>query len=410
MTFMRFGISILLVVVVAACSQLPNPTNATLEAQITETVKLTASDETFGFGISVAVDGDWMVVGAYATTGPTGNYRQGAAYLYQKDETGGWQFTKRLSASDGTESDYFGSSVAISGNTVVVGASGDENYTGTAYIFERNQGGLDQWGEVKKLARDYQSFAFFGRSVAISGDIIIIGSPTIGAAYLFRRNAGGPNNWGQFRTLLGNNDGFGLAVAMSGNTVIVGAYRNDGANPDSNQGAAYLFEREQGGPNAWGQVKKLTASDGVANGYFGWSVALTNSMVVVGARGAEGIGGSAYLFERNQGGLNNWGEVKKFLARDQGRYDQFGSSVAIRGNTVVVGAQNNRTIYGRGSAYLFKRNYGGVNTWGQFRRLVASDGTDVDAFYSVAIGSDTVFVGASGYFQDTQGAVYLFAD
>jgi FG-GAP repeat len=418
MTLVRFGIFILLVVVVAACSQLPNPTDATLEAQITESGKLTASDA-LGFGGSVAIDGDWMVVGASETRGPTGNYGQGAAYVYQKDETGGWQFVKKLAASNVTAFDYdhFGESVAINGDTIVIGAQGDEDYNGAAYIFERDQGGLNQWGKVKKLVHDDVGvIANFGSAVAISGDTIIVGVATVQRVSLFKRNAGGLNNWGRVRTFgasdAANGDSFGVSLAISGNTVVVGAYEDDvGAN--RRQGSAYLFARDQGGPNAWGEVKKLIASDGAKYDYFGWSVAISGSMVVIGAPafrgGTNNNGGSAYLFERNQGGTNTWGEVKKFLARDRGRTDRFGFSVAIRDSTVVVGAPINKTIYGRGSAYLFQRNYGGLNTWGQFRRLVASDGrlnTYLGA--SVAVSSDTVFVGAT--YNSDQGALYLFDD
>ena len=153
--------------------------------------------------------------------------------------------------------------------------------------------------EVKKLtASAAQADARFGRSVAVSGDSAIVGAPQpgigengpAGAAYLFERNQGGPDNWGEVTTLTASdaqfNDVFGFSVAISGDTAIVGAFR---------QGAAYIFERNQGGPGNWGEVTKLTASDGQFNDIFGFSVAISGDSAIVGApqEDAGGVGFSA---------------------------------------------------------------------------------------------------------------------
>ena len=422
--YQRSSLFIILIFILAACSQ--NPTSVGLDPQLFETQKLTTSDARY-FDDEIAVDGDWMVMGASLTDGPTGNYQQGAAYLYQKGGTGTWLFVKRLFASDGADNDRFGNSVAISGNTIVVGAYVDDisNNTnqGSAYIFERNQGGVNNWGEVKKLvASDGADGDLFGWSVAISGNTVVVGvlwddigtNGQQGSAYIFSRNRGGSNAWGRVKKLVASDgtdfDYFGRSVAISGNIVVVGAIGDDnGTNIE--QGSTYLYERNQGGTNAWGEVKKLLASDRSYTYRFGNSVAISGDTVVVGAyANAEPneFQGSAYLYKRDQGGTNTWGEVKKLVASDGASTDWFGSSVAISGNTVVVGAKYNRTIYGQGSAYLFKRDYGGVNTWGQFRRLVASDGTLRQYLgSSVAITNDTVFVWAPGP-NTEQGALYLF--
>lgn len=429
MKLVRFGIFIILMLGVAACSQLPDPTDLTLEAQLREKQKLTvsAAQNYQNYGNSVAVDGDFMVVGAYAYDIGSQAY-QAAAYLYQKDVTGNWQFVKKLVASDGAESDDFGWSVAISGTTVVVGAPADDSDTntdqGSAYIFERDQGGTNAWGEVKKLvASDGAEGDSFGFSVAISGNTVVavasgddIGiHADQGSAYIFSRNRGGTNAWGRVKKLLASDgadsDYFGHSVAISGNTVVVGnAFDDIGTNGD--QGSAYIFERDQGGTNTWGEVKKLVASDGAAINWFGLSVTISGNTVVIGAPINNGNNGSAYIFERHQGGTNTWGEVKKLVASDGVVGDSFGWSVAISGNTVVVGVPGRGK--GRGRAYLYKRDIGGLNNWGQSKMLFASDRANYDTNgHAVAVSGNTIVVGAPGDDIDTnidQGSVYIFND
>jgi hypothetical protein len=129
------------------------------------------------------------------------------------------------------------------------------------------------------------------------------------------------------------NDRFGYSVAINGDTVVVGAY-----SKNSSTGAAYIFERNQGGAENWGQAQKLTANDAAVNDQFGWSVAIDVDTVVVGAWFKNSNTGAAYIFERNQGGAQNWGQVQKLTASDAAGGDDFGSSVAINAETVVIGA------------------------------------------------------------------------
>ena len=214
--------------------------------------------------------------------------------------------TKKLTASDAAANDRFGQSVATNGDTVVIGASSKNSNTGAAYIFERNQGGAENWGQVQKLtASDAAVNDQFGRSVAIDGDTVVVGASAknlfTGAAYIFERNQGGAENWGQVQKLTASDaaafDNFGWSVAINGDTVVVGAW-----GKNSNTGAAYIFERNQGGAEHWGQVQKLTASDAVVR-QFGYSVSINGDTVVVGAHDT----GAAYIFERNQGGAEPWG-------------------------------------------------------------------------------------------------------
>src|SRR5437660_2404787 len=267
-----------------------------------------------------------------------------AIYPVQIDPT----FTQaaELSASDGAAGDQFGFSVGISGDTVVVGAqraaAGANTQTGAAYIFERNQGGADTWGQVKKLiASDGVQGDSFG-AVGIDGDTVVVGAggknTSTGAAYIFERNQGGAENWGQVKKLTASDGagsdffGNGGAVGISGDTVVVGAFGHN-----SLTGAAYIFERNQGGAENWGQVKELAPIDN-AQDNFGFSVGISIDTIVIGARDANSQKGAAYIFERNQGGVESWGQVQELTASDAAQDDSFGSAARINGDTVVVGA------------------------------------------------------------------------
>ena len=403
-----------------------------------EVKKLTASDGTAEdqFGFSVAIWGDAVVVGAVLGDGG-GSTLQGAAYLFARNAGGAdiWGQVTKLTASDGAKSDWFGYSVAIWGDAVVVGApyadiNGKGNQ-GAAYLFARNAGGVaDSWGEVIKLtASDGAAGNYFGHSVAIWDDAIVVGTYGAdvadnimqGAAYLFARNAGGADSWGQVTRLTAAdgaaNDYFGFSVAIWGDAVVVGApYANIGGYPG--QGAAYVFARNAGGADNWGEVNRLTASDGAAWDYFGWSVAIWSDAALVGAYRAT-VGdnfeqGAAYLFARNAGGAEMWGQVKKLSPSDDASFEQFGWSVAIWSDAVVVGASAGDIggITDQGAAYLFARNAGGADNWGQVTKLTASDGAASDQFgSSVAIWGDALAVGAP--YADiggnaNQGAAYLF--
>lgn len=413
-------ISTVLGLLVLAALVLPGTTEASSFNQIK---KLLASDAAAGdqFGSSVALSGDTIVVGA--TFENAGGDRAGAAYVFQRDRGGAdnWGEVKKLTPSDLGPFDAFGENVAVSDDTIVVGSPGSAGL-GAAYVFERNAGGADNWGEVAKLtASDAESSDFFGRSVAISGDTLIAGAPAedsggieAGAAYVFERNAGGTNNWGEVRKLNASDadalDNFG-SVALSGDTVVVGA-SHEGANA----GAAYIFQRDHGGAGNWGEVKKLTASDAAPLDFFS-SVGLDGDTAVIGAHGNDASGsaaGAAYVFQRDHGGADNWGEVKKLAASDIEPFDHFGTSTAISGDTVLV-ATPFEGAGGpfAGALYVFERNAGGPENWGEIKKVIASDAAPDDGFGgNVAVSGDTAVVGASD--EDAggsaAGAAYVFQE
>ena len=395
-----------------------------------QAAKLTAYDaaDTDLLGGSVTISGTTVFVGASGKDGL--GHDRGAVYIFERNHggTGSWGLLKELTASDSTDDDIFSSSVAISGNTFVVGACWKNDAgleRGAAYVYERNQGGPNNWGEVQKLtASDAQDVDWFGCSVAISGDRIIVGAyyedgwgSNQGAAYIYGRDQGGLDNWGQVKKLTAsdaaNQDGFGRSVSISGDTIVVGAFAKNGTG--SLRGAAYIYERNQGGTSSWGQVKKLTAYDAADEDLFGLAVTIDGDTAVIGAPREDGTGsdrGATYIYERNQDGANNWGFVLKLTASDTADNDWFGDAVVISGDIVIVGADWKGINWStRGNVYIFDRNQGGVNSWGQVHKLRASDAGDGDFFgRSVAISGDSIVVGAlqEDGAGSNRGAAYVF--
>ncbi len=170
---------------------------------------------------------------------------------------------------------------------------------------------------------------------------------------------------------------FGESVAVSGNTAIVGAAFTLGPGGQCCAGAAYVFERVDATANAWHRTAKLTAADPTAVALFGFSVSINGDIAVIGAPGLGAPGNAAYVFARHQGGPNPWGQVAKLTTDDVDVGDSFGISVSISGDIVIVGAGEGFPT--RGSVYVFARNQGGMNAWGQVARLRASDGMPGDA-------------------------------
>ena len=304
----------------------------------------------------------------------------------------------KLIPGDGSEGDWFGYSVSISGDYAIVGADGGENNgisTGAAYIFKRDSD--TSWVEEQKLlASDGVEFDGFGISSSMSGDYVIISAPWkdnfMGASYIFKRDG---NTWSEEQKLLasdGNaNDEFGFAVSISGDYVIVGARMKD-----NKQGAAYIFKRDG---NTWTEEQKLLASDGDTLDQFGNSVSISGDYAIVGARMKDNRQGASYIFSRNN---TTWTEEQKLLASDAALDDRFGWSVSIAGNYAIVGATGDDN--NKGSAYIFKRD---GTTWTEEQKLLANDGNAEDWFGVVSISENYAIVGAQGD-DNWKGSVYIF--
>ncbi len=334
--------------------------------------KLVAPDAAMSdlFGLSVSVSGDVAVVGAYEDD--DAGTASGSAYVFARDAGGAdnWGFVKKLVAPDAAMGDLFGKSVSVSGGVAAIGAHLDQDAgggTGAAYVFHRDQGGADNWGFVKKLvAPDAAPDSLFGGAVSIDGDVAVVGAPLddsvaadSGSAYVFGRNVGGTDNWGFVKKLLAPDgaagDFFGGSVSVNGDAAVVGAFTDDDAG--FNSGSAYVFGRDVGGTDNWGFVKKLVAPDGAGADLFGMSIATDGVAAVVGAHSDDDAGsdsGSAYVFARDAGGVDNWGFVRKLLAPDGAAEDTFGYAVTADGDTAVVGAFNDDDAGSKsGSAHVF---------------------------------------------------------
>src|SRR6056300_1717713 len=361
----------------------------------------------FGERVGISSDGNTVVVGARKADGtsPDANFDSGAAYIFTKSG-GSWDTGTRIVASDAQAGDYFGRTVAISGdgNTVIAGAyyedgppSSPVGNSGSAYIFTRTNGSWDTGTKITNP--DPGPNDYFGFGIALSGDgnTAIVGAyqddgppsapaPDSGSVYIFTRTNGSWDTGTKIRAPNpGPGDWFGFIVSISsdGNTFITGAFNEDGppSAPISNQGAAYIFTRTNG---SWDTGTKIEASDRQQDDYFGVNVAISGdgNTAIVGANYEDGPPsepvdrqGAAYIFTRTNG---SWDTGTKIEASDAQLYDHFGSGVAISsdGSTAIVGAYNeggppSAPAGGQGAAYIFEIDTSSLNV----SKPITADGT-----------------------------------
>lgn len=372
----------------------------------TEQVKLVASQGGEGFGWSVSLSGDTALVGSYRDRIGE-NQTQGSAYIFVRDGST-WSKQAKLVAPDGAESELFGYSVSLEGDTAFVGSPYSDiapnKNQGSVYVFTRSGTAWTQ--QAKLTASDGETDDKFGIVVSHSENRALVGtSPTdingyveAGAVYVFVRNG---TAWTQEAKLVASDgttsDVFGAALSLSSDTALVGAFRSDiGANVD--QGSVYVYLNDG---FSWNQQAKLVADDGTANDQFGGAVALSGDTALVGAFGGNDHQGSAHVFVRNG---TTWSRQTRLTSDDSSGTDRFGASVAVSGDTAVVGAFTDtigQNVF-QGSAYLFARN---GTTWTQEAKLFAADGTEFDLFgHAVSVSGNEVLVGA----EDGKGAAYVF--
>ena len=366
-----------------------------LSAAQCETQKLTAtSPNTLAFGSRVSLSNGFAVMGTPSED--TFGINAGAAYVFQSTPSG-WVEIAQLFGEDlgYRPGDLFGYAVAISGNTILVSAAGDEGF-GAVLVFDYD--GV-AWNQTAKLSKSSLGLPL-GTSVALEGDRALIGASEgvlgPGAAYVYERTGSGWIETAQLAASGGSTgDRFGDSVALSGGVALVGAPRRQ-----ADSGAAFVFDHSTG----WAQVQRLAPSDPDADKWFGCAVDIDGQTAAIGAWGDDTLGeraGAAYVFEDN---MSAWSEVIKLVAADGEPSERFGISVAINDQTIVVGAMGDHP----GSTYVFR---GGQNGWVHQGKLVASDGTAFDNLgSSVAISGEVVLAGAqraSGPFGDL-GAAYVF--
>ena len=417
--------------------------------------KVVASDRINNteFGRAVALTNNYAVVGVrLEDKDPEGKNPKadaGAAYIYERGSDNKWKQVQKIVAADRTAGANFGWSVGVSGNTIVVGAIYDRldvtgrnesSSEGSAYVFERGADGV--WKQTQKLTSSArEGYNYFGTSIGIDGDIIVVGAPghsrdsterqegyvgDAGAVFVFERRG---NNWRRTYKLLASDrehgGSMGNSVDISGNLVIAGAWAHDfgleGQNRMEACGAAYIWERMDDGK--WTRAQKLVASDRTPYDEFGYSVAIDGDNAVVGARNVtldksdennNGYTGEAYIFSRNESG--EWKEVMAILPDDRKGGNLFGASVGVSGNYVVIGSTRGDTKKPDvGVVYIYWKNP--QDKWILTQKFSSLDeGTYSNFGDPVAIHKGFIISGAHIEWRDTEGkneltnagAAYIF--
>jgi len=359
------------------------------------------------FGYSVAVDAVTAVAGS-----PYSDTFSGSVHTFVRSGLT-WSPEQIVTAGDAFITDFFGWSVDIVDDTMVVGAPGVSGDAGAAYVFTRSGAAWTQ--QAKLTASDGAPVDNFGYSVSIDGNTIIVGAQNAdqtgganqsGAVYVFELIGG---VWGQTAKLTAadaaTGDAFGAFAEISGAQVVVGSPFDDDAGTSS--GAAYVFDRDP--TTGWSQVAKLVADDAAAGDTFGSSASIDAERVVIGASLADEMAidsGAAYVFES---AATVWTQRVKLVPLGAAAGDHFGSAVAVSGPTVVVGSDGDDDAGNRsGAAHVFTEL---AATWSETTKLLGSDTTAEDQFgFAVDIDAFTINVGA--YLDDDRGnnsgSVYVF--
>jgi FG-GAP repeat len=376
--------------------------------------KLTASDGAPSdlFGGSVAISGNTVVVGAEQA-----NQDQGAVYVFVKPASGWTNMTQtaKLAASDGGTRDALGYGVAISGNTVVAGAAYKNGFQGAAYVFVKPTSGWHDMTQTAKLtASDEAANDYFGLSVAVAGETVVVGAPEganigPGAAYVFVKPKAGWKDMTQTAKLTASDGGTGDLFGWS--VATIGNTVVAGAQfGNSARGETYVFVKPVSGWADMTETAKLTASDGATVDAFGAGVGMYGNTVAVGGPYNDGGRGAVYVYVKPTSGWTNMTQTAKLVGSGRGL---FGSSVAISGNTVVGGAIQASPFYAsQGAAYIFMKPRTGWKTTAKYNaRLIAKDGMSGDTLgYSVSMSGNTVIAGAPGAYNSGTGAAYVFLE
>ncbi|WP_353566481.1 hypothetical protein [Haloferula sargassicola] len=389
--------------------------------------KLQASvTRTYRFGEEVATGSDYCFV-SYT--------RENKVFAYRRDESapGGWAAPVALPEvvdhPFGAYGGSFGTSLAAQGDLLVVGSpnegsgnlNGSVSYeSGSVYVFQRDLGGQDRWGELAKLLPSNPGFGkHFGATVAISGDTIAASHD--GEVHVFERQG---DEWLESRILTPSRSDasfvYGEALAIDGDTLVVADSQI--LTPSSPRGRVYIYERNRGGPGNWGEVTVVQATAGGNNDRFGHSVSVSGDYVFVGcpldSGQLAGNPGAAYIFKRGGGETPTWSLHAKLTAPTRGISDSFGSSVVVDGRRAVVTATRGAGANGQeGAGYVYDLQSPTLGNWTRIATVVAPDpdsasnlfGFAADLKGSTLILSDHFNVDTyEGQPRDTYGAAYVF--
>jgi hypothetical protein len=394
-----------------------------------ESIKLVAPTPEVAnrFGFSVAIDGDIAAVGEHRDD-HGGVDDAGSVHVFERIE-GAWIEQLKIPNPEPGTIDFFGVAVDLNGDTLVVGAPRDDRggYKdgGSAYVFVRNTSDEGApWTLEAKLAPGDDAGGAFGNYLTIEGDTIVIGAPfddpfgleNAGSAYVFVRTDDAETPWAQQAKLVPGDPGakyyFGRPVAISGDTILAGAYADDHSGLQD-AGSAYIFVRERG---TWTQQAKLIASDPAEFDHFAISGEIEGDRVVLGAFGDDFPGaenaGSAYIFERiGPRGAQTWVELTKLVDPEPGPDDRMGWSTSILADRIALGVvgDDHADAPSAGSVRIFELQEG---VWSQVADLQAPDAEDFDQFgTAVALHGESVVIGSWGDDVDTlenAGSAYIF--
>lgn len=391
------AVTLSLAIVIAAAGPalgLPEP------GDFAQVAQLTAHDGAAGdqFGYSVALDGPVAVAGANLNDASATD--AGAAYVFDATEDA-WTAQATLRPAGLGPDDRFGQAVAASGDRIVVGAPRDDDLdidTGAAYVFVRTETGWEL--ETKLLPVGGIAYGRAGAAVAIDGDTIAFAGGRRVFVYSLTESG-----WVQQATLLsptGTYDYFGCSIAISGDSLLVGAH---GFQSAYDQGRAYVFSRTDG---VWSLQATLQAADGASGDMFGCSVDIDADSALVGAWGDDDAGttcGAAYAFGRTE---TAWSQTAKLVPAEAGAYDEIGYFVSLDGPLAAVSAHyDDEGGSDAGAVYLFDSSAG----WAQTAKLLADDSAAGDIMGNPAVSDQRVFVGAIGsdVLATDAGAAYAFA-
>lgn len=406
------------------------------------------------FGYQVALSGDILAVSALNEDGAATTFNgdesdnsarlAGAVYIFERNiGDSGWTQQGYIKASNAEAGDLFGGSLALSGDTLVVGAreedssatgiDGDatDNSTsesGAVYVFVRAaQNNWSQQAYIKGSSAQVNDL--FGSSVALSGDTLVVGArekdrgtagnTDVGVAYVFVRDAG--NVWTQQAKLSPSSpdgsDRFGTSVAISGDTLAIGAINEDGStngingdqtdNSIPNSGAVYVYNRAPGG-TVWTEQAYIKASNTSTNQKFGTALSLYGDTLAVGAPtdlDTPTAAGTTYVFVRD--GSNVWSQQTAITPINAEIGDVFGVSVSLYNNTLAIGARDensgatgvngdetDNSTPGAGAVYIYTRDTS--NNWTKDAYVKASNSGNSDAFgTSVAVNERNLVAGAN---------------
>ena len=382
--------------------------------------KITASDgaASDNFGRSVSADGNTLVVGApYDDDRGSGS---GSVYVYTRSSaTASFADEQKITASDGAAYDEFGFSVSVDGNTLVVGASLDDDRgtdSGSVYVYTRSSADESFAFQQKITAYDGAASDEFGQSVSVDGNTLVVGAfgddddgSSSGSVYVYTRSSA-TASFVDVQKITASDaaatDYFGWSVSVDGNTLVVNARLDD--DRGSSSGSVYVYTRSSA-TSQFAFQQKITASDGAYNDQFGSSVSVDGNTLVVGAsldddRGTDS--GSVYVYTRSSAD-ESFAFQQKITAYDGAASDEFGQSVSVDGNTLVVGAfGDDDDGSSSGSVYVYTRS-SATASFGNQHKITASGGAGSDEFgHSVSVDGNTLVVGANR--DDNNGSVYVY--